>query len=224
PDAPAHTNGPKLALHSGKKTRGDPVMGCVRFPVRRWPALLFLAPLIWLSSIGIAHSDDRFDIVGLRLGMTPDEARQALRAHGVEESRIIEERRAFTYSDGMESLQTNDFVHKITGGVRGFVEGKVRADSLVIHFSPPPEGGRVVAIWRLIENQADPVTGDEFRNALVGKYGETLERDASALRWLFGPGSQNCTGGYGYTEKTSMVRSVYRSAGNRIYLDQFNNR
>lgn len=199
-------------------------MESLRVSVRRWRGLLFLAPLVWLFSIGLAHADDRFDIVGLRLGMTPEQARQALLTHGVEEARIVEQRGAFTYSDGMESLQTKDFVRKISGGLRAFVDGKERSDSLVVHFSPPPEGGRVVAIWRLIENQADPLTGDEFRNALVGKYGEPLERDASALRWLFGPGSQNCAGGYGYTEKTSMVRSVYRSAGNRIYLDQFNNR
>lgn len=199
-------------------------MGCVRFSVRRWPALLFLAPLIWLSSIGIAHSDDGFDIVGLRLGMTPEEALQAMRAHGVKQSTINESRQVFSYGDGLESFKTKDFIHSLVGMVDEFVDGKRRTDTFNLYFSPPPEGGRVVAIRRVIENQVDPITGDEFRNALVGKYGEPLERDAHALRWLFGPGSQNCAGGYGYTEKTSMVRSVYRSAGNRIYLDQFNNR
>jgi hypothetical protein len=194
-----------------------------RISVRRWRGLLLLAPLVWLSTIGVVHADDRFDIVGLRLGMTPEEVRQALRAHGVEEARIVEERRAFAYSDGMESFQTNDFVAKIVGGLRDFVGGKERADSFTVYFSPPPEGGRVVAIRRLIENQADPVTGDQFRDALVGKYGQPTERDASALRWLFGNGSKNCTGSYGYTEKASMVRAVYRSTGNRIFTDQFNN-
>lgn|SRR5690606_33174706 len=198
-------------------------MGCVRFSVRRWPALLFLAPLIWLSSIGIAHSDDGFDIVGLRLGMTPEEALQAMRAHGVKQSTINESRQVFSYGDGLESFKTKDFIHSLVGMVDEFVDGKRRTDTFNLYFSPPPEGGRVVAIRRVIENQVDPITGGEFRDALVGKYGEPTERSASALRWLFGKGSKNCTRGYTYASDVSMVRVVYRSAGKRIYLDQFNN-
>jgi hypothetical protein len=146
-----------------------------------------------LAAASAASADDgRFDIVGLRLGMTPEQALQALAAHGVPADRIFESRMSYMYSDGLKhDYTTEDFLVEISGGKLERVNGKRREDSLQLYFSPPPQGGRLVGVNRILKNEVDPVTRGQLREMLVGKYGDPMAEAGQILHWRFG-GVANC--------------------------------
>lgn len=186
-----------------------------------------------LTAGTVAAADaDKFDIVGLTLGMTPEDALKALRAHGVNEESINESRLAYNYSDGLKhDYRTEDFTYMIVGHVDGFVDGKRRTDTFNLFFSPPPDGGRLVAVSRTIENNVDPVTRGQFRDALVGKYGEPDVKDSATVHWKFGGGTENCFTsipnhiGFGIPGKdSSILGMIFARSGNQYMLDRFSNR
>ena len=146
-----------------------------------------LAPLTHAADAG------KFDVAGLTLGMSPEDALKALRVHGVNEQSISESRLAFRYSDGLKhDHSTADFTHMIVAHVDGFVDGKRRTDTFNLFFSPPPEGGKLVAVRRTIDNRVDPVTNGQFRAAVLEKYGAPTVQTSANINWQFGGGSRNC--------------------------------
>ncbi|PLX66547.1 MAG: hypothetical protein C0607_22845 [Azoarcus sp.] len=145
-----------------------------------------LAPLTHAADAG------KFDIAGITLGMSPEEALKALRAHGVNEQSISESRLSFGYSDGLSNHRTEDFTHMIVAHADGFVDGKRRTDTFNLFFSPPPKGGKLVAVRRTIENRVDPVTNGQFRAAVLEKYGAPTVQTPANINWQFDGGNRNC--------------------------------
>ena len=141
-----------------------------------------------------ADSDSQYDVVGITLGMTVEEARQKLLDFGIEEPSIHETRMSYSYSDGINhNFKTDDFVYRIIGANKAlYKDGKQHSDSITLYFSPPPEGGRLVGLQRLLLNGIDPVTGSQFKQAVIEKYGEPSAANSSTLNWKFGSGNKNC--------------------------------
>ncbi len=183
-----------------------------------------------MAHAALAADNEKFDIVGLTLGMTAEEAVQALREYGVDPQSISETRMAYHYSDGVNhDFKTEDFLHSVTAGKSEVVSnGKRQSDSLILTFSPPPAGGRLVGVQRLIKNEIDPITAKEFRAAVIGKYGEPQATSFAAMNWKFGGGTQNCvsndTKGMGIRmpgRNKSILDLVHPNPGTGYRLDRF---
>lgn len=184
-------------------------------------ALLVCASL--LSFPSIAADDDKFDVVGLKLGMTRDEAIKALTAYGIEPARIQEQLQTYGYSDGVNNASTEPFLMRITTSRETRVNGVRNSDSFTIRFSPPPAGGRVVAIQRLAQNNANPPTNAEYRQALLEKYGEPTEAVLGNRKWMFGKGTQDCLPKGLPPDRGSILKMVFMPSGSQVQLDHFLN-
>jgi hypothetical protein len=135
------------------------------------------------------------DIVGLRLGMTVDEAKAALQAYDPAIT-INEYRQHYTYSDGVtHGLRSQDFVFYIEIS-RKIVEGNQWGDeSIALYFSPTPDDQRVTYLTRNLSNTPNPPTAQQFRDALIEKYGTPADESAGLLKWVFPAGRTDCTTG-----------------------------
>ena len=182
----------------------------------------------------LAADNEKFDVAGFTLGMTPEQALQALREYGADDASISETQSSYSYSDGLNhDYRTEAFVSRISAAkTRRFENGREHTDSVNLYFSPPPEGGRLVGLERLVRNRIDPVTNGEFRDAIIDKYGEPTAANASAsmVNWKFGGGDKNClsTGLDGVGVQLPDVRKnknildvVYRRTGGSYRLDLF---
>lgn len=186
--------------------------------------------LTGLSAPVAANDNSKFDIVGLQLGMTPEQAVQALKAHGVSEPSIQRSRMSYGYSDGIKhDFKSDDFLVRMTAGKQDQVNGKRRSDSFTLQFSPPPAGGRLVGVRRHVANAVDPITNGQFRQALLDKYGEPSGRVSSLYNWKFGGGTMNCLSGSvqvpspGTRNGHSILDAVYMKSGSSYRIGVFNN-
>src|SRR5690606_34801144 len=160
----------------------------------------FVVCAIWVFSIMMttkawaADSDNQYDVVGITLGMTVEEARQKLLDLGIDEQSVYETRMSYSYSDGINhNFKTDEFVYRIIGANKALnKEGKQHSGSITLYFSPPPEGGRLVGLQRLMLNGIDPVTSGQFKQAVIDKYGEPTAANSNTLNWKFGSGNKNC--------------------------------
>lgn len=186
--------------------------------------------ILMVSLLGLslpATADDRFDIVGLRLGMTHAEVMRALTAHGVTPSNIHETVEAFGYSDGIKNdHRTEPFLARIDASTSTKVGSQRKGDALTIVFSPPPQGGRVVAVTRTISNRVDPPTSQQFAQALYEKYGQPYDANIGG-KWMFGAGSQNCIPNgmprISGRDKQSILDVVFRKRAGRFDTSFFVN-
>jgi hypothetical protein len=177
-----------------------------------------------LLSVPSYAADDKFDIVGLKLGMTRDETIQALTAHGIDPAQIQEQLQTYRYSDGVRTASTEPFLYRITAGKQTRVNGKRNSDSFTIHFSPPPEGRRIVSVQRVVENYSNPLTNAKYRDALREKYGEATEEAVLGHRkWMFGTGTQDCLPKGLPTDRGNILKMVFMPSGSQVQLDQFLN-
>lgn len=152
-------------------------------------------PMQWLLLVLLAlggtatadESTDNFDILGFRLGMTPDEAEAVFRRLNPD-IELKTDHGYYRYSDGLQNLQTETFLDKISGTIRYDPATKTNL-YVAVEFSPPPEGGKVVQIVRQDSNIANPVTLAEYKEALVAKYGAPAT-ERYGLQWHF-PGARS---------------------------------
>jgi hypothetical protein len=188
-------------------------------------AAVLSIPASLFSVSSHAAAADKFDIVGLKLGMTRDEAIRALTAYGIDPAQIQEQRQAYRYSDGVSSASTEPFLHRISASKKTKVNGNKNSDYFSIHFSPPPEGGRIVAIQRVVENNSNPLTNAKYRDALREKYGEATEEAVLGHRkWMFGTGTQDCLPkGLPTNRGNNILKMVFMPSGSQVQLDQFLN-
>jgi hypothetical protein len=125
-----------------------------------------LALLIGVGSPASADSGD-VDIVGLRLGMTVDEAREAIRKYNPDLKIQPPVEKVLQYRVGNETRKTDPFVSYLFA-----VSGKKQKDDIYVFFSFPPGEPRAVAITRLHNNFDPPIPRETYYKALVEKYGE----------------------------------------------------
>lgn len=158
-------------------------------------SMLSLAVLAILTNVPVRAADRApvFDIVGLRLGMTVDEAKAALKAYDPAIT-INEHRQYYTYSDGVTNgLRSQDFVFYIDGS-RKIVEGNQwGSEGITLYFSPTPDDQRVTYITRNQHNTPNPPTGQQYRDALIKKYGTPTDDSSGRFRWVFPAGKVDCT-------------------------------
>lgn len=163
--------------------------------MRVFLALLTAALIAALAAGSAASAEGKVsavDIVGLRLGMTPEEAKAALLAHDPE-LMLQEQRMYFSYSDGEKSHKTEPFLATINARRRDALE------VFTIELSPPPAGGKVVSIKRQQKFGSNAPTLRTYRDALVDKYGPPLPPDdrnlqgSSILVWEFPDGGIRCS-------------------------------
>lgn len=143
------------------------------------------ALLVLLALCGTAIADEdtnSFDILGFRLGMTPDEAEAAFRRLNPNVE-LKTDHGYYRYSDGLQDLKTDTFLDKISGTIRHDRETKTTL-YVAVEFSPPPDGGKAVQIVRQDSNIANPVTLPEYKEALIAKYGAPAT-ERYGLQWHF---------------------------------------
>ena len=164
--------------------------------IKRFSAVfaICVSGILTATSAMAADSGSKYDVIGITLGMTVEDAKQKLRDFGIEEQSIYETRMSYSYSDGINhNFKTDDFVYRIIGANKAlYKDGKQNSDSITLYFSPPPEGGRLVGLQRLMLNGIDPVTGGQFKQAVIDKYGEPTTANSNTLNWKFGSGNKNC--------------------------------
>lgn len=105
---------------------------------------------------------ENFDIVGLRLGMTEQQARDALKAHNPQ-LQITAKNLTYTYSDGVRQHQTPPALSEISATEPG-------GESITLQFSLPPQPARVVGVRRGAP-LPNPPTQDQLAKSVVQKYG-----------------------------------------------------
>lgn len=170
----------------------------------------------------LASSAD-LDIAGLRLGMTPDEARQALIAFGAPAEKIQESRAKFWFMDGDNRHETPDFIDRMNGSNDVLKNGRWVRDGFELDFSPPPEGGRLVRITRNIENSVDAPTIGDYRSALVDKYGPPDQQISGNPIWMRGPGKADCVTGAKGKGADAYVNAIYVRIQGRVSLEHLAN-
>lgn len=124
------------------------------------------------------------DIVGLRLGMTPDEVRQAIREH--DKNFKVNEQQA-----SLQGLPGSTFLSQVAGGLdKRLPIGPL--DSIGVHFPPPPHKSQAMFIHRFtgFEQGNQPLI-TAIQDALIKKYGTPSfireHAGETLLMWGFDP-------------------------------------
>jgi hypothetical protein len=117
---------------------------------------------------GFAAPD--WDIVGIRLGMTEQEARAAIVAHSAQ-AQISEETLNFRFTDGARHQETPRFLATIRARVP---TPSPNTEEISLEFSPPPQEQRVVGVRRGLNTYTNPPPLDRLLGSLTQKYGTPL--------------------------------------------------
>jgi hypothetical protein len=145
---------------------------------------------------GVAAPD--WDIVGIRLGMTEQEARAAIQAHS-EQAVSGDQMLKFTFSDGAKQQETPQFLATINVRIPG-PPNTLDTEGMTLEFSAPPLEQRVIGVRRALSTYKNPPPLDRMHASLTQKYGQPL-RDTTGglgmkirnLSWAE-PGKAQCGG------------------------------
>lgn len=129
------------------------------------------AALTLLSMSAIAAPD--WDIVGIKLGMTEQQARAAIKAHSAQ-AQIAEKTLKFTFNDGARQQETSGFLATITAQIPGGA-GSSDSESIELELSPPPREQRVIKVRRALSSYGDPPPLQRMQDSLAQKYGRPLD-------------------------------------------------
>jgi len=132
--------------------------------VRRTASALAAAVLLAGSAASMAAPD--WDIVGVRLGMSPEQARAAIKAHAPQ-AEITDTTRQFSYNDGVRQQQTPGFL----GGITATQGPSNKSETLELMFSAPPMEQRVIRVIRTLVMVDDPLPMERAMAAVTQKYG-----------------------------------------------------
>jgi len=105
-------------------------------------ALVFSAIILSATlSTTVSAAPPDWDIVGLRLGMTEDQALAALNAYAPDMANQTTGM-SFSYSDGLRNHQTAEFLSMIKA-----TKQRAKGDELIeLYFSSPPQEQRVLTV------------------------------------------------------------------------------
>jgi len=121
--------------------------------------------LVLTTSGTVAAAPDSFDIVGLRLGMTEQQARDAIKAHNPQ-LQLNAKTLSYTYSDGVKQHQTAPALVEILA----VATHQQVPENITLLFSQPPQPARLVGVRR-IASLPNPPTHDQMVQATLQKYG-----------------------------------------------------
>lgn len=123
-----------------------------------------------------------FDIVGLKLGMTEQEAMAALQAHD-STLNITRVASFYNYSDGVETFQTDEFLGEIQAKRQ---QSQQVMPEFSLLFSPPPQGGRLWAVTRREQITANPPSIAQYAQTLEQKYGKptAVSPGQYSMNWI----------------------------------------
>lgn len=189
--------------------------------IARWTTMV-LALCCFAAAARAAEQD----IAGLKLGMSPDQAKAALKAFGVDPARIQEVKRNYRYIDGVNAHSTPEFLDHISADKNVLKNGQWVKDMFMLVFAPPPKGGQLVSVVRTIENYVDPPTVADYRAAIIEKHGKPDEDRSGRLTWLDPKNGVNCTplGGTGVIEVDAVMSNIYMGSAKQGWrLNQLRN-
>lgn len=148
----------------------------------------FVAPLsalAWLCSAASASAAPDWDIVGIRLGMTPAQARAAVLAHAPK-AEVTDATRQFTYNDSVRDQALPGFLASITARQGATL---TKSETLEVMFSAPPMEQRVIRVIRHMAMVDDPLSMDRAMETVAQKYGKppkvrvASDSRGNVLRW-----------------------------------------
>lgn len=157
------------------------------------------AALMILAGAGQVASADTadVDVVGLKLGMTLEEAQAAIAAYNPDLQIQPPVQKILQYRVANETRKTEPFLSYLFA-----VSGKKQSDDIYVYFSLPPGEPRAVAITRQHNNFDPPIPREVYRKALIEKYGEpaATEKDIYGdeshklhwYQWHIGDGKVQC--------------------------------
>ncbi|TNE34142.1 MAG: hypothetical protein EP348_11590 [Alphaproteobacteria bacterium] len=146
-------------------------------------ASLFLAPAITVHASEI-------DIVGLKLGMSVEEAEKLIQTYNPE-LKLGRTQYYMNYTDGVKKLRTDDYVRMVTTAPH-------RVDSFLVTFAAPPDKPEVLAFQRIQRIRDAPVKRAVYLDALTDKYGAPSlqvtdpRSNFMFIQWYLGEGKVNC--------------------------------
>lgn len=141
--------------------------------------------LLCLFSAAAAGPAPDWDIVGLKLGMTPAQARAALLAHA-SKAEISDTTRQFTYNDGVRDQALPGFLASITARQGATL---TKSETLEVMFSAPPMEQRVIRVIRHVAMVDDPLPMERAMETVTQKYGKppklrvASDSRGNVLRW-----------------------------------------
>lgn len=132
---------------------------------RRAHDMVIILMLSLLAQTAAAAPD--WDILGIKLGMTESEVREALAAYD-SNGQILAFNESFSYSDKVNSFRSPEFLNQLELRVT-----KPRLQiPLRVWFSGPTGESRVIGVARQQQNISNPVSAAQFQESLNAKYGE----------------------------------------------------
>jgi hypothetical protein len=149
---------------------------------------------LFAGCVGITAFAAEHDIAGLKLGMSPEQAKAALKAFGIDPSRIRESKASYQYTDGVNAHSTAEFLDRIGADKIERKNGQRVVDNFDLRFAPPPKGGQLVMVRRRTDNPVDPPTVGDYRAAILDKHGKPDIDKSGSLMWLEPRNAVNCTG------------------------------
>jgi hypothetical protein len=126
------------------------------------------------------------DIVGIRLGMTPAQARAALQAYAPK-AEVTEYSRQFSYHDGVRDQPLPGFLASITARQGS---APAHAETVQVMFSAPPMEQRVIRVIRTLALHDDPLALERATASVTQKYGRPSAvlaphlNNGSISRWV----------------------------------------
>ena len=140
------------------------------------------------------------DLVGVRLGMSFEDAEQAIRNH-MKVGRVLQGRRAF------DAIEKSGQIKPLDSGEL-FISADEN-DMIAILDEPPSAAGRVMAAWRRVLTPAGSVDPTKIYAGLEKKYGKPGKFPQYPQSWYRLTGSA-CTGLYGETHSDLIAETWYQ--------------
>lgn len=117
---------------------------------------------------GFAAPD--WDIVGIKLGMTEQQARAAIKAHSAR-AVLNENTLKFRFNDGARQQETPAFLASLGTRIPN-PANSTDSENIELEFSPPPQVQRVIRVRRTMSLYKDPPALERMRDSLIQKYGK----------------------------------------------------
>ncbi len=167
----------RLEPDSATVWQNGAALGTIKLPTIPWAVT---PPTLATAADRLAGPPYGYDMLGIRLGMSMDDAEAAVRRH-MTVLQTVEGQQAVLNPSSIGPQHGKMFVNQDTGEI------------IVLYDWPPVAAGRVVAVWR-----TQPVPRDKWdvvlSDILITKYGQPEVRGDHEAFWTRRPSSDETTG------------------------------